>query len=183
MINVNLTKYLDKLGKQVMNRAKAGLQKAGKQGNLENSINFSVNKTDDGYEVFWTMNYYGAFLDKGVSGAKVKRSFTNYQGQTLSSPGKGFTSVGPPIDIISKWIKSKGIKGHGVKKGRSKKTGQFVSGLAYLISRKIKQEGIPSIMFFQKPLGLAMKTFDTEVEVALARDLEATIKGTNIKFN
>jgi hypothetical protein len=71
----------------------------------------------------------------------------------VSSP-YSYTTKGPPIDILSKWIKRKGIKGHGIKKGRSKDTGQYISGLAYLISRKIKRDGIKSLSFFQKPLGL-----------------------------
>ena len=55
---------------------------------------------------------YGTFLDKGVSGSKKKRSFTNIKGRKESSP-YSYTTKGPPIDILSKWIKKKGIKGHG----------------------------------------------------------------------
>tara|TARA_R110000751_G_scaffold84351_3_gene168860 strand:- start:468 stop:851 length:384 start_codon:yes stop_codon:yes gene_type:complete len=99
------------------------------------------------------MDDYGTFLDKGVSGNKEKQSYKDSKGQTVSSP-YSYTTKGPPIDILSKWIKKKGIKPKGIKRGRSKNTGQFVSGLAYLISKKIKRDGIKSISFFQKPLGL-----------------------------
>ena len=71
----------------------------------------------------------------------------------MSSP-YSYTTKGPPIDILSKWVKRKGIKGHGMKKGRDKDTGRYISGLAIYISHKIKTRGIKSLAFFQKPLGL-----------------------------
>ena len=55
---------------------------------------------------------------------------------------------------MSKWIKKKGIQPKGLGRGRSKNTGQYISAFAYLISRKIKRDGIKSLSFFQKPLGL-----------------------------
>jgi hypothetical protein len=175
----NLEKYFNGLGKQVMNRAKAGLQKAGKQGALENSIAFTVLNTGESITVRWTMNLYGQFIDKGVSGTEIKRSFTNYLGQTLSSPGDGFTTLQPPPEPLEAWIKAKGLK------GRDKESGRYIShrSLAFLIGASIKRKGIPSIEFFQKPLGIALKTKDSEVRVAIARDIEQTIKEANINFN
>jgi hypothetical protein len=118
------------------------------------------------------MDEYGKFLDKGVSGNKNKRSFTNYKGQKESSPGKGYTTKGPPIDILSKWIKRKGIKPKGLGRGRSKNTGQFVSGFAYLISKKIKREGIKSLSFFQKPLGIGYKKLQKQMLTELKLDIQ-----------
>ena len=126
------------------------------------------------------MLYYGEFWDKGVSGVKIKRQFTDYQGQKITTDFS-YKGKGPPIEILSKWIKRKGIKGHGVKKGRDTKSGRFVSGLAYLISRKINRDGIPALNFFQKPLGIAYKTMKSEIEVAVAQDIRDTIKGINFK--
>ena len=180
----NLETYLNKMGKQVMNRSKAGLQSAKPYskggGPLENSITYKVSKEKYGYAVYFMMNYYGQFVDKGVSGVKVKRSFVNYQGKSIKTDFK-YRGKGPPIEILSKWIKRKGLKPKGIKKGRDKKSGRFVSGLAYLISRKINRDGIQGISFFQKPLGLALKTFESEIKVAIAKDIRDTIKGINFK--
>tara|TARA_R100000963_G_scaffold33543_1_gene25968 strand:- start:7320 stop:7703 length:384 start_codon:yes stop_codon:yes gene_type:complete len=120
------------------------------------------------------MEDYGTFLDKGVSGNKKKQSFNDGKGKKMSSP-YSYTSKGPPIDILSKWIKKKGIKGHGIKKGRSKNTGQFVSGLAYLISRKIKREGIKSIAFFQKPLALWYDKLQDDFLSVFTEDIQSYI--------
>jgi hypothetical protein len=149
----NIENYLKSFGQNVVNDSEKLLWSEKGSTALGKSIRFEVVPTDTGFSTKFYMDDYGTFLDKGVSGNKKKQSYKDYKGQTESSP-YSYTTKGPPIDILSKWIKKKGIKGHGIAKGRSKNTGQYVSGFAYLISRKIKREGIKSLSFFQKPLGL-----------------------------
>jgi hypothetical protein len=149
----NIERYLNSFGQNVVEDSKKFLYS--KKGNtaLGKSIRFKVVPTATGFSTKFYMDDYGTFLDKGVSGNKNKQSFTDYKHRTMSSP-YSYTTKGPPIDILSKWIKRKGIKPKGLGRGRSKKTGQYISGFAYLISRKIKRDGIKSLSFFQKPLGL-----------------------------
>ena len=149
----NLENYLNLFANNVVKDSEKLLRSAKGSTALGNSIRAKVSEDVNGFSVKFYMADYGTFLDKGVSGNKTKRSFTNYQGKKESSP-YSYTTKGPPIDILSKWIKKKGIKPKGLGRGRSKNTGQFVSGLAYLISKKIKREGIKSISFFSKPLSL-----------------------------
>ena len=180
----NLESLLNKVGKQVMNRSKAGLQNAKPYskggGNLESSIQYKVERTEEGYQVSWMMAKYGKFVDKGVSGYEIKRSFTDYQGNNLSSPGSGFKKQTKPIPpgMLVKWIKRRGLK------GRDPKTGRYIShlSLAFAIGIKVKREGIPGIGFFQSPLGIAMKTFKSEMEVAIAKDFRDLMSGKNFKF-
>jgi len=171
----SLERYLKSFGKKVVKLAKGNLSKAGKKGALSNSIDFFVIRKGGTLTVRFKMAAYGVFVDKGVSGNKVKRSYLDRDGKTKSSPFK-YTTKAPPIDIISKWIKKKGIKGHGVKRGRSKNTGQYISGLAYLISAKIKSQGIQGISFFQKPMMLGMKTFSKKFGKAISEDILNNIK-------
>ena len=149
----NIERYLNSFANSVVKDSKNLLQKDKGSTALGGSIRAKVSFDPNGYSVKFYMFDYGTFLDKGVSGTKVKRSFTNYKGKKESSP-YSYTTKGPPIDILSKWIKKKGIKPKGLGRGRDKKTGQFLSGFAYLISRKIKRDGIKSLSFFSKPLGL-----------------------------
>lgn len=169
----NIERYLESFGKQVVKESKDLLQKAKGSTSLGNSIRFTVKKEEGGYSTKFYMQQYGEFLDKGVSGNKTKQSYTDYDGKKKSSPGKGFTTKGPPIDILSKWIKRKGIKPKGFKRGRSKNTGQFVSGFAFLISRKIKREGIKSLSFFQKPLGLRFKEMEKDMLKIVTLDIRS----------
>jgi len=173
MDHKNVERYLNSLGTQVVNRAKASLGKEKGGGTaLAGSIRYELTKE---FTVKFFMASYGKFLDKGVSGTQVKRSFKNQENQDEKSPFS-YTTKGPPIDILSKWIKMKGIKPKGFKRGRSKKTGQYLAGFAYLISRKIKRDGIKALSFFQKPYGLAMKNFDFLYGQALRQDIEEALK-------
>jgi len=147
-----LERYLESFAKNVQKESR-DLLKA-KKGNtkLGDSIDFTVTQDSNGYSVKFYMNYYGTFLDKGVSGNKVKRSFTNYKQSAETSP-YSYKSKGPPVNVLSKWVKRKGLKPKGFGLGRDKDSGRFLSGLAIYISRKIKLRGIPSISFFSKPFG------------------------------
>ena len=171
----NIESYLNSFGKQVVNRAKANLGRAkGGSTKLAQTIKFEVKPDADGFVVKFYMADYGTFLDKGVSGNKKKQSYKNYENQTESSPYK-YTTKQPPPDILSKWIKKKGIK------GRDKNTGRFISNLslAFIIGRSIKRDGIKSLSFFQKPLGLGMKQFGKDLLGVIAEEIKDNI--SNIK--
>ena len=169
-----LENYLKSFAGRVKSRAMASLKSQKGDTALGNSIDFTVTPEPHGFSVKFFMLYYGTFLDKGVSGNKVKRNYTDYKG-TSQTTSYSYKSKGPPIDILSKWIKRKGIKGHGVKKGRSKKTGQYISGFAYLISKKIKREGIPSLSFFSKPFGEEYKTLGENILKEFTNDITTYI--------
>ena len=167
----NIENYLNSFGKQVVNRAKGNLQKSKGGGTaLEKSIKFKVVTAADGFTVEFYMNNYGQFVDKGVSGNKQSQSYKDYTGKVVKSPFK-YTTKQPPPDILSKWIKMKGIK------GRDKKTGRFISNmsLAFLMGRAIKRDGIKSLSFFQKPLGLGLKQFGKELLSNIKEDILNTL--------
>ena len=168
----NIENYLKSFGQNVVDDSEKLLYSKKGSTALGKSIRFEVVPTATGFSTKFYMDDYGEFLDKGVSGNKKKQTYTDSKGQTVSSPGKGFTTKGPPIDILSKWIKKKGINPKGLGRGRSKNTGQYVSGFAYLISRKIKREGIKSLSFFQKPLGVGYKLLKENLLKELKFDIE-----------
>ncbi len=174
----NLENFLKSFGDNVVRKAKANMAaskdsmgKARGDTALGKSIRAKVVPTATGFSTQFYMEDYGEYLDKGVSGNKKKRSFTDYTGARESSP-YSYTTKGPPIDILSKWIKRKGIKPKGLGRGRSKKTGQYISGFAYLISKKIKREGIKSLSFFQEPLGFYYKELKKDMLKKLKLDIE-----------
>jgi hypothetical protein len=173
----NLERYLDSFGKYVVQQSRTNLTKGKKNVDktLYNSIKFEVSTDTDGLSIEFYMADYGTFVDKGVSGASKKRSFKNWEGKDAPSP-YSYTTKGPPIDILSKWIKKKGIKPKGTGRGRSKNTGQYISGLAYLISKKIKRDGIKGISFFQRPIMLGLKKFMPEILKGLRDDILDELK-------
>ena len=161
-----LERYLNSFGKQVVNRAKGNLQKAKGGGtNLEKSLSFKVVTSAEGFSVQFYMDSYGTFVDKGVSGTEVKRSFKDYKGRTITSPYK-YTTKQPPSRVLDKWIVKKGIAPRDEK-------GRFMSrkSISFLIARSIKRKGIQGISFFQRPLQLGLKDFGKEMLGAVKDDI------------
>ncbi len=171
---LNLQNYLDRFANTVVKQSQDILKKDKGNTTLGQSIRATVTEDDNGFSVKFFMLDYGTFLDKGVSGNKKKRSYTNTKGETISSP-YSYTTKGPPIDILSKWIKKKGIKPKGTGRGRSKNTGQYISGLAYLISKKIKRDGIKSISFFTTPLTIQYNKLQDDFLKVFTEDIRTYI--------
>ena len=96
----------------------------------------------------------------------------------ITSPYK-YTNKQPPPGILAKWISKKGIK------GRDKKSGRFISNmsLAFIIGRAIKRDGIKSLSFFQKPLGLGLKQFGKDLLGNVKQDIIETINETQTTVN
>ena len=157
----NIERYLESFGKQVVNRSKGNLQKAGKGGKLEDSIKFEVITTPDGFTVQFYMSSYGQFVDKGVSGTQTKRTFKDYKGKVIKTPYSYKNSKGhsqPPSRALDKWVVRKGIAPRDA-------SGKFMSrkSITFLIARSIGRKGIQGISFFQKPLGLGLKQFGKDL--------------------
>ena len=168
---IALERYLKNFGDKVVKDAQESLQKQKGDTALGKSIRVKVITTPTGFETKFYMEDYGLYLDEGVSGNKTKRSFIGLDGKSKKS-SYSYTTKGPPVDILSKWIKRKGIKPKGLGRGRSKTTGQFISGFAYLISKKIKREGIKSLSFFQKPLGIEYRKLKKDILDVLKQDIQ-----------
>ena len=141
----SLENFLDKFGQRVVDKAQAKLYKEKGNTALGQSIRFEVVRTETGFSTKFYMLDYGTFLDKGVSGNKKKRSYKNY----------------------------KGLKPKGFGRGRDKDTGRYLSGLAIYISHKIKVRGIPSLSFFQQPLGVEYEKLKEGMLNELKLDIES----------
>ena len=163
----SLENYLKTFGQKVVDDAKKSLQKQKGDTALGKSIRFKVVPTATGFDTMFYMDDYGTYLDEGVSGTKVKRSFIDAKGTTRKS-SYSYTNKQPPSSIIEKWIKKKGIK------GRSSKTGRFITNksLSFLIARSIKLKGLKSLSFFQKPLGVEYKKLKEQILDVLKLDIE-----------
>ena len=165
----NIENYLNSFGKQVVNRSKGNLQKAGKGGKLEDSISFKVIKEGENYTVQFFMSSYGQYVDKGVSGTQTKRTFKDYKSKTIKSPYSYKNSKGhsqPPSKALDKWVVRKGIAPRDA-------SGKFMKRktITFLIARSIGRNGIQGISFFQKPLGLGLKQFGKDLLGSVKEDI------------
>jgi hypothetical protein len=178
MDTANIERYLNSFGKQVVNRSKGNLQRAGKGGKLENSIKFEVITDADGFTIQFYMSSYGAFVDKGVSGTQIKRTFKNYKNKVIKSPYKYRNAKGhsqPPSRALDRWVVKKGIAPRDA-------SGKFMKRktITFLIARSIGRKGIQGISFFQKPLMLGLKQFGSELLGNVKQDIIDTLNKTTV---
>ena len=162
-----LERYLNSFGKQVVNRAKGNLQKAkGGKTNLEKSLSFKVVTSQDGFSVEFYMESYGTFVDKGVSGTDVRRSFKDYKGKTISSPYK-YTNKQPSSRVLDKWIVKKGIAPRD-------KSGKFKNrkGLNFAIAKSIYEKGIKPTLFFTRPFERYFRRLPNDLVQKYGLDIE-----------
>lgn len=154
----NLKKAIEKYRDLVIEESKNNLSKDGKAntGGLYDKIKTTpVRVSKNSLEFNIVMPYYGTFVDKGVSGTKVKYN-TPYS----------YTDKMPPTKVFDKWI---------VKKGIAPRTegGQFKSreSLKFAIAKTIYTRGIKPSLFFTKPFEKYFKSIPQEITDAFGLDV------------
>ncbi len=125
-------------------------------GDLSRNIDVKVNEKDNIIDVSIEMPEYGKFVDEGRKG-KGKYNKSTYR------RGGGF----PPIKAIKEWIKQKPI---------SLKGGASIDTAAFLIGRKIYEEGIKPKPFIQYSIERAIEDSEDAVYDALENDIGFTIE-------
>jgi hypothetical protein len=148
-------KALQKFRDLVVAEAKAELQRLGKNssGKLSNSIKGEVKEMPNSIGVYFEMEPYGNFQDKGVSGTERKFPDSPY------SYKAGITNRPSPRHF-DKWIVKKGLAPRGA-------GGKFAkrSGIKFALAYHIQKYGIKPSLFFTRPFEAAYKTLpDTLID-------------------
>jgi len=148
----------------VIQQARTNLTKGKKNvdGNLYKSLEGFVEKSSAGLRLYFEMEDYGMFQDRGVSG-KNKKYNTPFS----------YKSKMPPIKPLAEWAKKRNIRLRD-EKGRFKK-GSYKT-IGYLIARKIYKDGIKPTLFFTKPFERAIKRLPDDLREAFGEDLNNLLK-------
>lgn len=157
-----LEKVLHEYAKDASELYKYQLSLGGKTASrkLIDGVKSNVVVGENAYEVTLTLEHYWKYIEGGRKG-------------TLSSPPGAEWSAGfPPVGALINWINVKPILPRPDKNGKipSPKT------LAYLIGRKIEQEGIephPALKTTQEELD---KLYKEKIEIALGHDISNYIR-------
>lgn len=158
MILSNTQQQLDAFRKYVQQQSRTNLTK-GKH-NVSKSLYDSIKSTSkvskNSFELYFEMENYGQFLDKGVKGAVSSLKAPN-------SPFKFGTGTGEPGGLtkgINKWVRARHFQ------FRDRETGKFMSyeQTAQLIIRSVYLTGTKPTLFFTKP-------FNKGYENYLSKDL------------
>lgn len=108
-----------------------------------------------------TNQTYGAFIHYGVNGTKKK------WGSQFS-----YGSKQPPIEPIMKWMRIKGIKVRKKGGAFAKQTPKAVRGLAFGIARKVKENGIAPLPYYNLAIGNVFRTQQALIDKAVKKDIE-----------
>jgi hypothetical protein len=162
----NLQTALEAFRDKVVKESKQSLkrQKKNASGRLHKSIEGSpVKVTDKSLEFNISMEDYGTFVDKGVSGV-IKKYNTPYS----------YKDKMPPMSALDNWIVRRGIAPRDEK-------GQFIKrkSLQYLVARSIYLNGIKPSLFFTKPFEKYYKGLPEVLDKAFELDVEEFIDYVN----
>lgn len=142
----------------VVKQARSNLSKSGKKssGRLYNSIDGEVKAMPNSIGIYFDMEEYGAYQDKGVNG-KFSAWTTAYS----------YKSKMPPPSKLDKWIVRRGIAPRDDNgKMLPRKTLQF------LIARSIFLKGIKPSLFFTKAFEGGYKKLPDELIKKYGLDME-----------
>lgn len=154
----NRQETLDRFIKHIVSQAKRNLTTKGHNASkkLYNSISGEAKQMPNSIGVYFDMEEYGFYQDKGVSGKKKK----------FDTPFS-YKSKMPPPKAFDKWTIRKGIAPRGA-------GGQFKNrkGLNFAIARSIFEKGIKPTLFFTKPFEAAYKKLPDDMIDSYGLDAE-----------
>jgi len=151
---------LEQFRDYVIQQARSNLSRLQKNSSrkLYDSITSEIKAMPNSLRLYFDMEEYGFYQDKGVSGTKRK----------YDTPFS-YTNKMPPPKAFDKWIVKKGI-------APRKKDGKFTTrkGLQFAIARSIFEKGIKPSLFFTKPFEKAFKNLPDEMIEAYGLEAEET---------
>lgn len=150
-LQIELNKFRD----YVISQAKANLtrQRKNYSKGLYNSIKGNVKANPNSFEMDFSMEEYGFYQDKGVSGIKKKYN-TDYK----------YTNKMPPAKAFDKWVVRKGLAPREKGKFKNRKS------LSFAIARSVYINGIKPSLFFTKPFEKAYKRLPEDLVEAFGLD-------------
>ncbi len=157
-----LIKFRDFVIQQSRSRLTKGKKNVNKD--LYNSLEGDVKVMPNSINVQFSMEDYGVFQDKGVSG-KEKKYNTPFS----------YTNKMPPLKPLANWAKFRNIRLRD-KKGRFSK-GNY-NTIGFLIARSIYKKGIKPSLFFTKPFEQAFKKLPEELTEAFGLDIRNFLQYT-----
>ena len=159
---LEVSKELKKFGKSVVKDAKRNASKFSDTGDLKHSIEFELETHKNSFSLSFYMVDYGIYKDEGVDGTKKKwNSRFSYKRK------------GPPTRALNDWIRRKAIRGRG-------KDGRFITNesLAWLISRKIKRDGLKPTKFFSNAFEKNFIRLSDDIIEAFGLDVDTFLEQT-----
>ena len=166
-------KVLKKFSKYVVSQSRSNLTRKDKnvKGKLYQSIKGETFTGKNSIGLYFEMEDYGEFQDKGVKGVSSSAKAPNspYRFGSGSAKGKSDKKM---VDHIEEWVTNRRFQ------FRDNESGRFMSyeQTAFLITRSIYHKGIEASRFFSKPFEVGFERLPEELIEAYGLDLEKTLQ-------
>jgi hypothetical protein len=168
-----LKESLEKFSKYVVTEAKQNLSRKDKnvKGKLSDSIKGETFVMPNSIGIYFSMEDYGMFQDKGVRGKTSSTKAPNSPYRFGTGSGSGGIGLGA---AIRQWVKDRRFQ------FRDRVNGRFLSfeSTAFLISRSIWNKGIAPSEFFSKPFEEAFKTLPDQLIKAYGLEVDKLLKSS-----
>ena len=155
-------------GKYVVQQSRTNLTKGKKNVDktLYDSLGYTMEQVSTGFRLYFEMEDYGMFQDRGVKGVKGGRSLSGFSYKQSSN----LVGMESKTGTFGKWAAAKRIQ------FRDKK-GRFLSfkQTGFALATIVKNYGIKPSLFFTKPFEKGFKDLPTELQEQFAIDLENLI--------
>lgn len=184
-----LQKELNKFRDYVVSQAKANLTRGKKNDTkgLYNSIKGNVKAMSNSFSMSFSMDEYGAFVDKGVKGkdpSKVSPNAKITGQQAPNSPyrfgtGSARGQWGTFKLQIERWAKKRNIRFRD-------KNGKYASGsyksLSHVIASNIYARGLKPSLFFTKPFNKAYQNLPDQLVEKFGLEAEKLFKFSQLNI-
>ena len=155
-------------GRYVVQQSRTNLTKGKKNVDktLYDSLGYTMEQVSTGFRLYFDMEDYGMFQDRGVKGVKGGKSLSGFSYKQSSN----LVGMESKTGTFGKWAATKRIQ------FRDKK-GRFLSfkQTGFALATIVKNYGIKPSLFFTKPFEKGFKDLPTELQEQFAIDLENLI--------
>ena len=155
-------------GRYVVQQSRTNLTKSKKNVDktLYDSLGYTMEQVSTGFRLYFEMEDYGMFQDRGVKGVKGGKSLSGFSYKQSSN----LVGMESKTGTFGKWAATKRIQFRD-------KRGRFLSfkQTGFALATIVKNYGIKPSLFFTKPFEKGFRDLPTELQEQFAIDLENLI--------
>ena len=155
-------------GRYVVQQSRTNLTKSKKNVDktLYDSLGYTMEQVSTGFRLYFEMEDYGMFQDRGVKGVKGGKSLSGFSYKQSSN----LVGMESKTGTFGKWAATKRIQFRD-------KRGRFLSfkQTGFALAAIVKNYGIKPSLFFTKPFEKGFRDLPTELQEQFAIDLENLI--------
>jgi hypothetical protein len=163
-----IKRALNAFGRYVIQQARTNLTKGKKNVSKElyESLTYDLKEVAQGYQIYFEMEDYGMYQDRGVQGTQSGKSLSGFRYKQSSN----LIGLEAATGMFAEWARFRGLQPRD-KKGRY---GSYRT-MGFILAQSIKKKGLKPSLFFTKPFEAGLKRLPPELEEALRKEIDKNL--------